>query len=163
MKPILGKILLDKKTLFLPTYQRQNSTLRILFIIQWSAKLQVSHRAWILKYQFECDKVQWLQTHCGQALISLGKSLYKDILYLCPQWSSGPYVSRNFLIWTHFVNRMHLEKNRTYARTFPVQRKEINVVKVRFTTMYSWRKFRKLRNKIITTAYNLWRQITCSF
>ena len=24
MKPILGKILLDKKTLFLPTYQRQN-------------------------------------------------------------------------------------------------------------------------------------------
>ena len=47
---------------------------------------------------------------------------------------------------------MHLEKNRTYARTFPVQRKEINVVKVRFTMMYSWRKFRKLSNKIITTA-----------
>ena len=36
---------------------------------------------------------------------------------------------------------MHHEKNRTYARTFPVQRKEINVVKVRFIMMYSSRKF----------------------
>ena len=73
-----------------------------------------------------------MTTHCGQAWISLGKSLYKDILFLCPQWSSGPYIPRNFLIWTHFVNTSG--KNRTYARTFPVQRKEINaVVKVRFT------------------------------
>ena len=44
---------------------------------------------------------------------------------------------------------MHLEKNRTYARTFPVQRKEINVVKVRFTMRYS---SRKLSNeKVVTT------------
>ena len=35
---------------------------------------------------------------------------------------------------------MHLEKNRTYARTFPVQLKEINVVKVRITIIYSLRK-----------------------
>ena len=33
-----------------------------------------------------------------------------------------------------------LKKNRTYACTFPVQRKEINVVKVRFTMRYSSRK-----------------------
>ena len=47
---------------------------------------------------------------------------------------------------------MHLEKNRTYACTFPVQRKEINVVKVRFTMRYS---SRKLSNeKVITTACN---------
>ena len=39
---------------------------------------------------------------------------------------------------------MHLWKNRTYERTFPVRRKEINVVKVRFTMMYS---SRKLNNK----------------
>ena len=83
------------------------------------------------------------------------------MLFLCPQWSSGPYVSRNFLIWTHFVNRMHLEKNRTYARTFPVQRKEINVVKVRFTMRYSSRKLSN--DKVITTACNFWRQIACSF
>ena len=35
---------------------------------------------------------------------------------------------------------MHLEKKRTYACTFLVQRKEINVVKVRFTMRYSSRK-----------------------
>ena len=51
-----------------------------------------------LKYQLECDKVQRLQTHCGHALFFGGKSLYKDILFLCPQWGSGPYISRNFLI-----------------------------------------------------------------
>ena len=40
-------------------------------------------------------------------------------------------------------------------------RKLVNVVEVRFTMMYS---SRKLNNKkIITTACNLWRQITCSF
>ena len=45
---------------------------------------------------------------------------------------------------------MHLEKNRTYACTFAVQRKEINVVKVRFTMRYS---SKNLNNKkAITTA-----------
>ena len=47
---------------------------------------------------------------------------------------------------------MHLEKNRTYACTFSVQRKEINVVKDRFTMSYS---LRKLSNyKVMTTACN---------
>ena len=56
---------------------------------------------------------------------------------------------------------MHLEKNRTYACTFSVQRKEIKVVKVRFTTSYS---SRKLSNyKLMTTACNFWRQIARSF
>ena len=55
---------------------------------------------------------------------------------------------------------MHLEKNRTYARTFPVN-SIVNVVKVRFTMMYS---SRKLNNKkVITTACNFWRQTACSF
>ena len=56
---------------------------------------------------------------------------------------------------------MHLEKNRTYACTFPVQRKEINVVKVCFTMRYSSRKLSN--DKVITTAFNFWRQIACSF
>ena len=56
---------------------------------------------------------------------------------------------------------MHLEKTRTYACTFPVQRKEINVVKVRFTMRYSSRKLSN--DKVITTACNFWRQIACSF
>ena len=56
---------------------------------------------------------------------------------------------------------MQREKNRTYACTFPLQRKEINVVKVRFTMRYS---SRKLSNeKVITIACNFWRPIACSF
>ena len=68
-----------------------------------------------LKYQLECDKVQQLQTHCGHALFFGGKSLYKDILFLCPQWGSGPYISRNFLIWTHFVNASWKKAQPTHA------------------------------------------------
>ena len=56
---------------------------------------------------------------------------------------------------------MHLEKNRTYACTFPVQRKEINVVKVHFTMRYSSRKLSN--DKVLTTTCNFWRQIACSF
>ena len=56
---------------------------------------------------------------------------------------------------------MHLEKNRSYECTFPVQRKEINVVKVRFTMRYSSRKLSN--DKVITTACNFYRQIACSF
>ena len=118
----------------------------------------MSDRARVLKYQLEYDKVQWLQTHCGQVLIFLGKSLSKDMLFLCPLWSSGPYISNNFLIWTHFVNaswkksdlRMHISSTT-----------EIDVVKVRFTMRYSSRKLSN--HKVITTACNFWRQIACSF
>ena len=56
---------------------------------------------------------------------------------------------------------MHLEKNRTYACTFLVQRKEIDVVKVRFTMRYSSRKLSN--DKVINTACNFSRQIACSF
>ena len=56
---------------------------------------------------------------------------------------------------------MDLEKNRSYECTFPVQRKEINVVKVRFTMRYSSRKLSN--DKVITTACNFYRQIACSF
>ena len=41
-----------------------------------------------------------------------------------------------------------------------VQCKEYNVVKVRFTMMYS---SRKLNNRVITTACNFWTHIACSF
>ena len=49
----------------------------------------------------------------------------------------------------------------THAHFQHNSRKLINVVKVRFTMMYS---SRKLNNKkVITTARNFWRQIACSF
>ena len=47
---------------------------------------------------------------------------------------------------------IYRRKNRSYACTLPVQRKEINVVKVRFTMRYSSRKLRN--DKVITTACN---------
>ena len=49
----------------------------------------------------------------------------------------------------------------THAHFQYNSRKLVNVVKVRFTMMYS---SRKLNNKkVITTACNFWRQIACSF
>ena len=121
----------------------------------------MSDRAWVLKYQLACDKVQWLQTHCGQTWISLGRLLYKDILFLCPRWSSGPYISRNLLIWSHFVNASWKKSDLRHAHFHYNSRKLVNVVKVRFTMMYS---SRKLNNKkVITTACNFWRQTACSF
>ena len=159
MKPTFGKILLDEDwPFFCPPINAITSTLRILFIFWWSAKLRVSDRAWVLKYQLECGKVQWLQTHCGQALIFGGKSQYKD-MFFCVHSGALDLIYPGTSLYEHIL-WMHLEKNRTYARTFPVQRKEINVVKIRFTIRYS---SRKLRNeKVITTACNFWRQIACS-
>ena len=86
--------------------------------------------------------------HCTKIFCFCVHSGAPDLIY--PETSLYEHI-----LW------IHLEKNRTYARTFPVQRKEINaVVKVRFTVMYS---SRKLNNKVITTACNFWRQIACSF
>ena len=85
-----------------------------------------------------CPKICCSCVHNGAPdLIYPGTSLYEHILW------------------------MHLEKNRTYACTFPVQRKEINVVKVRFTMRCSSRKLSN--DKVITTACNFWRKIACTF
>ena len=75
--------------------------------------------------------------------------------------SGAPYLIYPGTFLYELILWMHLEKNRTYARTFPVQRKEIDFVEVRFTMMYY---SRKLNNKkVITIASNFWRQIACSF
>ena len=81
----------------------------------------------------------------------LGRLLYKDILFLCPRWSSGPYMT------LYILKKIGL----TLPHVLYNSRKLVNVVKVRFTMMYS---SRKLNNKkVITTASNFWRQIACSF
>ena len=62
---------------------------------------------------------------------------------------------------THFVNASCKKIGLTHAHFQCNLRKLVNVVKVRFTMMYS---SRKLNNKkVITTASNFWRQIACSF
>ena len=160
MKPILGKILLDKRlTLFLSTYQRQNFYIEDFVYILVFCEAQVSDRAWVLKYQLECDKVQWLQHIVGQREF-LWANHYTKIFCFCVHSGAPDLIYPETSLYEQIL-WIHLEKNRTYARTFPVQRKEINAfVKVRFTMTYS---LRKLNNKVITTACNFWRQIACSF
>ena len=85
--------------------------------------------------------------HCTNIFCFCLHSGAPDLIY--PGTSSYEHI-----LWTH------LEKNRTYVRTFPVLRKEINLVKVRLTVRYS---SRKLSNEVITTACNFWGQIACSF
>ena len=121
----------------------------------------MSDRAWGLNISSSATKFSDFKHNVGK-LEFLWADYYTKIFFVCPRWSSGPYIPRNFLIWTHFVNASW-KKKRTYARTFPVQLKKIivNVVTVRFTMMYS---SRKLNNKkAITTACNFWRQIACYF
>ena len=93
-----------------------------------------------------------------------GQIIIQRYLFLCPRWSSGPYISRNFLTWTHFVNAswktsdLHTHISSTYN-----SRKLVDVfLKVRFTIMYSSRKLNN-NKKVINTACNFWRQIVCSF
>ena len=119
----------------------------------------MSDRARVLKYQLACDKIQWLETHCGQALIFWSKSLSKDMLF-CVHSGAPDIIYPGTSLYEHIL-WMHLEKNRTYACTFPVQRKETNVVKVSFAMRYSSRKLS--HEKVITTACNFWRQVACSF
>ena len=82
------------------------------------------------------------------------------IFYFCVDSGALDLIYPGTSLHEHIL-WMHLEKTRTYACTFPVQRKEINVVKVRFTMRYSSRKLS--HEKVITTACNFWRQIACSF
>ena len=162
LKPIFGKILLHKDWLFFcPHINAKTSTLRILFIFQWSVKLQLSDRGWVLKFQLEGDKVQWLQTLCGRTLIFLGKSLYKDIYIFFVHSGAPDLIYPGTSLYEHIL-WMHLEKSGlTHAHFLNNSRKLVNVVQVRFTMMYS---SRKLNNKkVITTACNFWRQIACSF
>ena len=59
-----------------------------------------------------------------------------------------------------FCERFLKKIGLTHAHFRYNSRKSVNVVKVRFTMMYS---SRKLNNKkVITTACNFWRQIACS-
>ena len=68
---------------------------------------------------------------------------YSKIFCFCVHSGAPDLIYPGASLHDHIL-WMHLWKNRTYERTFPVRRKEINVVKVRFTMMYS---SRKLNNK----------------
>ena len=119
----------------------------------------MSDRAWVLKYQLECDKVQWLQ-HIVSQREFLWANHYTKIFCFCVHSGALDLIYPETSLKEQRGIQI-LKKNQTYTSTFPVQRKEINAfVKVRFTMTYS---SRKLNNKVITTACNFWRQIACSF
>ena len=109
----------------------------------------MSDRARVVKYQLVVGKRYffWVN-HCPKICCFCVLSGAPDLIY--PGTSLYEHI-----LW------MHLEKNRSYTCTFPVQRKEINVVKFRFTMRFSSRKLSN--DKVITTACNFWRQIACSF
>ena len=90
----------------------------------------------------------WGAKHCTEIFCFCVHSGALDLIY------SGTSLYEHIL-W------VYLEKKRTHACTFPEQRKEINVGKVRFTLRNSSRKLS--HEKVITTACNFWRQIACSF
>ena len=124
-----------------------------------NAKLQVSDRAWVLKYQLECEKVQWLQTHCGQAWISLGKSLYKDICFVSTVEIQTLHVQE--LPYMNVFCECILKKIEPTQEHFKYTARKLMLLKSVLLMTYS---SRKLSNKkVITKACNVWRQIACSF
>ena len=87
-------------------------------------------------------------------------TVQRYVVFVCTVHGDPDLIYPGTSLYEHIM-WMHLEKNRTYACTFPLQRKEINVVKVRFTMRYSSKKLSN--DKLITTTCKFWRQIACSF
>ena len=121
----------------------------------------MSNRALVLKHQLECNKVQWLQTHCGQLQTNFFGQIIVQRYFVFVFTVELRTIYIQELIWTHFVNASWKKIGLTHAHFQYNSRKLVNVVKLRFTMMYS---SRKLNNKkVIITACNFWRQIACSF
>ena len=136
----------------MPTYQRQNFYIEdfvyILVIcearsVRSSVGFKISAR---VRQSSVTSNTLWANLNFfGQITIQ------RYFVFLCVHGGAPDLIYPVTSLYEHIL-LMHLEKHRTYARTFPVQLKEIvNVVKVRFTITYS---SRKLNNKMITTACN---------
>ena len=67
------------------------------------------------------------------------------LFYFCVHSGALDLIYPETSLYEHIL-WMHLEKSRTYAYTFPVQRKEINVVKVSFVIWYSSRKLIQVKS-----------------
>ena len=111
-----------------------------------------------LKHQLECDKVQWLQPHCGQTWISWA-DYYTKIFCFSVHGGAPDLIYPGTSLYEHIFCECILKKIGLTHAYFQYNSRKL--VKVRFTMMYS---SRKLNNKnVITTACNFWRQIACSF
>ena len=102
---------------------------------QWSAKLQVSDRAWVYNVSLKATKFSDFKHIVGMRYFSWANHCTK-IFYFCVDSGALDLIYPGKSLYEHIL-WMHLEKTRTYACTLPVQRKEINVVKVSFAMRYS--------------------------
>ena len=138
-------------TFFLPTYQRNNFYIKdfvyILVIcettsVRSSEGFKISAR---VRQSSVTSNTLWASVNFfGQITVQ------RYVVFVSTVELRTLYIQK--LPYMNTFCECILQKNRTYACTFPVQRKEINVVKVRFTIRYSSRKLSN--DKIITTACN---------
>ena len=162
LKLILGKIYLIWLILFLPTYQHQilyiEDFVYILVIcearsVRSSVGFKISAR---VRQSSVTSNTLWANLKFfGQIIVQRYfvfvsmvelRTLYIQELPICGNTFSECILKIIGLTHAHFQYN---------------SRELVNVVKVRFTMMYS---SRKLNNKkVITTACNFWRQIACSF
>ena len=138
-------------TFFLPTYQRHNFYIEdfvyILVIcettsVRSSEGLKMSAR---VRQSSVTSNTLWASVNFfGQITVQRYVVFVSTVELRTLYIQELPYMST----FCECISK----KNRTYACTFPVQRKEINVVKSRFTMSYSSRKL--CNDKVITTACN---------
>ena len=155
MKPILGKILLDKDWLFFCPH--------------------IDAKTWYRGFCLYFSDLQSYQCPIERKFVKISawmrqSSATLNTLWACVIFFGQITVQRYFVsvstvgLLTLYIQElpyMNTFCECIYTCTFLVQRKEINVVKVRFTVRYSSRKLSN--DKVITTACNFWRQIACSF
>ena len=156
-----GRFIRQRLTLFLPTFQRQNLYIEdfvyILVICEarsvWSSVgLKVSAR---VRQSSVTSNTMWANLNLfGQIIIQRCFVFVSTVELRTLYVQELPYMN------TYFVNASWKKIGLTHAHFQYNSRKLVNVVKVRFTMMYS---SRKLNNKkVITTDCNFWRQIACS-
>ena len=109
-----------------------------VYILVFS-EAQESDQACVLKSSSSATKFNDFKYTVGKREF-LWANHYTKIFCFCVKSGAPDLIYPETSLYEHIL-WIHFEKNRTYTRTFPVQRKEINaVVKVRVTMIYSSRK-----------------------
>ena len=84
----------------------------------------MSDRAWVLNISSSATKFSDFKHIVGK-LEFHWVDYYTKIFCFCVHDEAPDLIYPGTFLYEHIL-RMHLEKNRTYARTFPVQLKEIS-------------------------------------
>ena len=139
------------------------SIIYIYVFVRERSSLKINYSCFETDFGEDFTRIDSFSAHISTPKLDIEDFVYISVICkatsVCVHSGALDLIYPGTSLYEHIL-WMHLEKKRTYACTFPVQRKEINVVKVRFTMRYSSRKLS--HEKVITTACNLWRQIACS-